>query len=897
MKRFIVFFPLLYCLITIAQNENTSFTEPPHWSKSAIWYQIFVERFYNGDKSNDPRTEDINISPLDLMAPKGWTVTPWIADWYEQESWAKDSGKDFYYNTQYRRSGGDLQGILDKLDYLQELGINAIFLNPINDAPSLHKYDSRYYHHVDVNFGADPDGDKKLIASENPVDPSTWKWTSADMLFLKLIEEVHKRKMKIIMDYSWNHTGVLFWAWKDILKNQASSPYQDWYDIKSFDDPATTQNEFTYNGWAGISNLPEIKKVNITTQRVNGHPYEGDINPGMKKHIFDVTKRWLAPDGDHSKGVDGFRLDVADQIGLVFWRDYRKFVRSIQPEAYLVGEIWWQQWPNDLMDPVPYTQGDVFDAVMFYQVYRPARNFFAKTNSPITASQFKDSLELQWNRLKPSNLLAMMNVSSSHDTPRLLTCFNNPNKYKFKSTPRDDPNYKTGKPDAETYKRLKLYLVHLFTTIGAPQIWNGEEMGMWGADDPDCRKPLWWKEYNFKPETKTNFQPGTKQFDTVGFDQQQFDFYKKLIAIRKNNPVLNNGKIVFMTSEGEKLAYKRVDDQDEIIVLFNSDSIKQSFSIDEKVNFIDLLNNRTIHGKLIEIEKLSAAILKREPTAKGSSGAIKRFSHFQSTFVDARNIDVWLPEGYTPVKKYAVLYMHDGQMLFDSSNNWNHQEWQVDEIAGKLIKEKKIRDCIVVGIWNNGQFRHAEYFPQKVVATIPEAARKRILEKQISKKPLADNYLKFIVKELKPFIDSSFSTRRDVKNTFIMGSSMGGLISLYALCEYPDVFGGAACISIHSPLAMPENIDENNDKDVAGKFRDYLKTHLPKANTRKIYFDYGDQTLDSYYKPYQTKIDQIMKEKGYNSRFWETKFFPGENHSEKAWAKRLDTPLIFLLKP
>ena len=611
MKRLILFFFLFYSVVSPAQTNSTSFNEPPDWSTNVIWYQIFVERFYNGDKSNDPRAEDISIPPLSLMAPEGWSVTPWTSDWYEQEEWAKPSDKDFYYSTQYRRYGGDLQGILYKLDYLQDLGITAIFLNPINDAPSLHKYDARSYHHVDVNFGPDPMGDNKLISSEDPLDPSTWKWTSADKLFLKLIDEVHKRKMKIIMDYSWNHTGVLFWAWKDILKNQGSSLFKDWYDIKSFDDPATPQNEFTYNGWAGVNNLPEIKKVNITTRRENGHPYEGDINQGMKKHIFAVTQRWLAPDGDVTKGIDGFRLDVADQIGLVFWRDYRKFVRSVKPDAYLVGEIWWEKWPDNLMDPAPYTKGDIFDAVMFYQIYRPARYFFAKTNFPISASQLKDSLELQWGRLNPSNLRAMMNVSSSHDAPRLLTCFNNPNKYKFKSMPRDDPQYKTGKPDPETYLRLRLYLVHLFTIPGSPQIWNGEEMGMWGSDDPDCRKPLWWEEYAFKPETRTNFQPVPKQYDPVGFDQEQFDFYSKLVSIRKNNPVLANGKLDFVVANGHKLGYKRTDGQNEIIVIFNLEETRQSFILGEKCVYIDLLNNKKFTGSEISLDKFSATILKK----------------------------------------------------------------------------------------------------------------------------------------------------------------------------------------------------------------------------------------------------------------------------------------------
>ena len=596
------------------QRTITPFNQPPAWSEKVIWYQIFVERFYNGDMSNDPRTENIDIPPLNFIAPAGWALTPWTQEWYRQEDWAKATGRPFNDNIQFRRFGGDIQGVIDKLDYLSELGITALFMNPLNDAPSLHKYDARNYHHIDINFGPDPEGDKKIIENESPDDPSTWKWTSADKLFLKLVDEVHKRDMKIIMDYSWNHTGVMFWAWQDILKNQEKSAYKDWYDIKSFDDAATPQNEFSYKGWAGVESLPELRKVNITTKRTSGYPYEGDINEEAKKHIFAVTSRWLAPDGDTSKGIDGFRLDVADQIGLGFWRDFRKHVRSIQPEAYLVGEIWWAKWPDRLMDPVPYTRGDIFDAVMFYQVYQPARYFFANTTLSYTAEQLKDSLEFQWNRLLPSNRYAMMNVSSSHDAPRLLTDFYNPNNYKFKSTPNDDPYYKTGKPDIETYKRLELYLVHLFTTMGAPQIWNGEEMGMWGADDPHCRKPLWWKEFSFEPETRNNFQPGEKTFDPVGFEQRQFDWYKKLINIRKENPVLMNGDIVFLLTEGKKLAYKRFDQQNEIIVLFNLEPNRQNFPLIGNNSFIDLLTNKKVKGGNINLNPLTAVILKKVKT-------------------------------------------------------------------------------------------------------------------------------------------------------------------------------------------------------------------------------------------------------------------------------------------
>jgi len=543
--------------------------------------------------------------------PKNWTVTPWTWNWYEQEDWAKQNGKSFETNLQYRRYGGDLQGVLDKLDYLSTLGITAIYINPINDAPSLHKYDARNYHHVDVNFGPDPVGDNKIMAQENPEDPSTWKWTSADKLFLKLIKEVHKRGMKIIVDYSWNHTGVEFWAFQDILRNQANSKYKDWYDIKSFDDPNTPENEFSYVGWLNNQSLPEIKKVNITTKRVAGLPYEGNINEGAKQHIFAVTKRWLAPDGIIEDGIDGYRLDVADQIPMGFWRDYRKFVKNINPEAYLVGEIWWEKWPDKLMNPAPYESGDVFDAVMFYQAYRPARSFFAINNLEIDAKQFKDSLEFQWNRLKTPFRYAEMNVNATHDSPRLLSCFENPGKYKYMAKPNDDSTYITGKPRAGTYQRVRLYLVHQFTSIGSPAIWNGDEMGMWGSDDPDCRKPLWWTNYTFDPETRTNFQKKPKTYDKVAFNQQHFDFYKKLIRIRKENPVLMDGKLEFIKAEGKTLSYKRYDSVNEIIVLFNLESTGKSFELPGNHNYTNLLDNSSVKGKTFSLQPLTAAILRR----------------------------------------------------------------------------------------------------------------------------------------------------------------------------------------------------------------------------------------------------------------------------------------------
>lgn len=281
-----------------------------------------------------------------------------------------------------------------------------------------------------------------------------------------------------------------------------------------------------------------------------------------------------------------------------------------------------------------------------------------------------------------------------------------------------------------------------------------------------------------------------------------------------------------------------------------------------------------------------------------SSGTLKRHESFYSHYITARHIDVWLPEGYSVTRKYSVLYMHDGQMLFDSATTWNKQTWDADDVITKLLQENKINDVIVVGIWNGGTTRHTDYFPQKPFESLILEQKEKIFtaarangnsvfnEQKIN----SDNYLKFLVKELKPFIDKNYSTYKDRSHTFIAGSSMGGLISMYAICEYPKVFGGAACMSTHWP-----GIFSMEGNPIPDAFINYLKTKLPDPKKHKFYFDYGTATLDALYPPLQQKADEVMKEKGFTGKNWITKEFPGEDHSEKAWHKRLQIPLTFLL--
>lgn len=256
---------------------------------------------------------------------------------------------------------------------------------------------------------------------------------------------------------------------------------------------------------------------------------------------------------------------------------------------------------------------------------------------------------------------------------------------------------------------------------------------------------------------------------------------------------------------------------------------------------------------------------------------IHKYLEFESQNISKRTVEVLLPSNYNENEKYPVLYMHDGQMLFDASTTWNHQEWGVDEVIRDLIQNEKIRSVIVVGVWFDNRF--AEYMPAKPKDKIEMTSRPDHMKGEI----VSDQYLKFLVEELKPFIDQKYNTLSGSEDTFILGSSMGGLISCYAISEYPTVFGGAVCMSTHWPA-------------LDGVFLDYVAENLPDPESHKIYFDHGTATLDSLYQPYQEKVDAMMKKRGYQQdQNWMTRKFEGAEHNENAWRERLHIPLEFML--
>ena len=277
------------------------------------------------------------------------------------------------------------------------------------------------------------------------------------------------------------------------------------------------------------------------------------------------------------------------------------------------------------------------------------------------------------------------------------------------------------------------------------------------------------------------------------------------------------------------------------------------------------------------------------------TGSLTKAMPFKSTAFQSRHIYVWLPPGYSGSRKYDVLYMQDGDMLFDANSTWNGQEWKVDEVVGGLIRQGRIRPIIVVGIPNAGAARHAEYFPQKPFEALPESAQADLYDRSrsessslFSREVYSDSYAAFIVNEVVPYIEGAYPVSKGPEHRYLAGSSMGGLISWYVAMEYPDHFAGVISMSTHWPGDM------DGTSGAFDAFRDYIEEKLPSVSGLKIYFDYGDQTLDRLYPPLQKQIDQLFVGQRHANDDWISLYFPGANHSESAWSQRLAVPLQYM---
>jgi glycosidase len=553
-------------------DKTTEFV--PEWAKKVVWYQIFPERFRDGDNSNNPTMKDIEgADPQDL--PRYWQVHPWGSDWYERANYEKKNGEpEMWKHILRRRYGGDLQGIIEKLDYLQDLGVTALYLNPVFESPSHHKYDGVSYHHIDPNFGPDPVGDRAQIATEDPSDPTTWVWTSADELALTLINEVHKRGMKIIFDGVFNHLGKNSFAFQDVLKNQQKSNYADWFIIKSWmDKKAGTQ--FDYEGWFGVKSLPELKEDS------------SGIVKGPRDYIFNATQRWMNPKNKGKEfGIDGWRLDVAYCIGHPFWKEWRKLVRSINPEAYLTAEI------VDVPDKVkPYMQGDEFDGEMNYNfAFSCAEFFFNPDSMRISTSAFDQQLKILRELYPEGVAYVSQNLFGSHDANRIgshivnrgIGNFRDWGHYFNTSRAQDNPNYSTRKPNQDDLKLQKLFVIFQMTYVGAPMVYYGDEAGMWGGNDPDCRKPMVWDDIEYVDEVYN--ADGSKHApDKVEVNKELYGFYKTLIHIRNAHECFQTGSYKTLLADDQKdlFVFERANGDERLIVVINNSEKEQQIDIPE----------------------------------------------------------------------------------------------------------------------------------------------------------------------------------------------------------------------------------------------------------------------------------------------------------------------------
>ncbi|MDB2310575.1 glycoside hydrolase family 13 protein [Opitutales bacterium] len=512
----------------------------PDWAKDIVWYQVFPERFANGDSSNDPTRESLSDPQ---KVPYSWSVMNWDADWQQRAIWEERLSPYFHDTLQHRRYGGDLQGVIDKLDTLKALGVNGIYFNPVFYADSLHKYDGNSFHHIDPHFGPDPEGDLALILTESS-SPRSWQWTAADKLFLHLLQEAKRRGMRIIIDGVWNHTGRDFFAFSDIRSKHQKSRYARWYDVTHFDDPRTAHNEFNYHGWSGFKSLPEFAN----------DPSGQTLAPGPKHYIFHASKRWMDPngDGDPSDGIDGWRLDVAEEVPNGFWEEWHAYIRSINPEVFTSAEIW-----GSSADFLKQTH---FSSAMNYRGFAiPIKGWLI--DGKISVSEFSRRLDTERNSHTPDTKFTLQNLIDSHDTQRVASAIANRHSFtEYKNADWFDYDdgervntrtrgYNNASPD-ETGRRIwKMVALFQATYVGSPMIYYGTENGMWGADDPEDRKPTNWNQ----------------------IDTEIHQSYQQALALRHRFVSLRRGayRVLETRDDSQIFAFERTHRDERVVIVFN----------------------------------------------------------------------------------------------------------------------------------------------------------------------------------------------------------------------------------------------------------------------------------------------------------------------------------------
>lgn len=500
-----------HCLPFPLNPEHYPLFEIPDWVSEGIIYQIFMDRFYNGDpKLNQDFHEDYYEDAIIPPAPGGYLPPNqeyyhFVDDWNDivglQQSKYLPEGKPDWWCFY----GGDIEGVRQKLDYLEELGVTIIYFNPLWEAKSVHKYDAADFRRVDPHFG------------------------SAKAL-KELVGEMHRRGMRVILDVAFNHSGKTFWAFRDCVEKGEQSSYWHWYDWFKWPLPKPLPPDFKpkdyYQCWWGIKDMPDL---NYDHSRQ--HPFENyirdianaEVNGDLVDYILDCAQWWVS-----FIGMDGFRLDVPDEVPWWFWELFRQRIKAAKPDAWLVGEIW--------NNAESWVSRKYFDSVMNYAYFNsPVLEFFI--HRLISRTEFQTAILSGFGAYPPHAAKAMMNLLGSHDTQRVMTL---------------------AKREAT---RVKQAVFFQMTSIGTPHIYYGDEIGMEGGKDPDNRRPfnwLWEKDPN-AVEIR--------------------DFYKRCIALRKLVKLLRDGNMEFLAAPEGLLAYRRHDDEASVICAINTSPRKQTLKL------------------------------------------------------------------------------------------------------------------------------------------------------------------------------------------------------------------------------------------------------------------------------------------------------------------------------
>ena len=655
-------------LVVNTTSKDIQLFDVPNWAKEAIWYNIFPDRFYNGNHYNDPIFNEFGpeafkpnrLHEQNFIEDYKWEKSNnvisqfdrnrWTADFREQVIWEKLGEREIDYSLKYARMyGGDLQGIKEKIPYMKELGINAVWLNPVFFSYQNHKYGANDFRHISPDFGTiktsgkthsveinknnkygnksyiDVLGNKASTSSELKLlevnlkgenrgkngygeteEPSTWVWTESDLIMVDLIKELHRNGIRVIFDGVFNHSSSEHWTFNMVLADGENSKYKDWYKFTDFGQHVPITDEMSeeqayetlianrkrtiYNAWGGFDTLPEFNS----------------FNQEYKEYIFNITRKWMyGPDGKESEnwmeddGIDGWRLDVPNCLeNQNFWNEWREVVKGSKKDSYITAELWGNA-AGDI------NGGNKFDTVMNYEWLKTVIGFFINQSREggvrykLKAQDFFNELREKRTWYPYQALQASQNLNGSHDTDRLYSrIVNDVLGRNLEEGKQLEKGYNGIRPDlASNYHPnttidwrnspikpkdiLKLISVFQMTYIGAPMLFYGDEVGMWGATDPYCRKPMLWKEYLYDDEKNPSHINQNEVYQQK-VDSDLFEWYKKLIRIRLENKTLVYGKFREIMADNEKdlIVYERVIEDNSIIVVINN-----SFNDWENVEF------------------------------------------------------------------------------------------------------------------------------------------------------------------------------------------------------------------------------------------------------------------------------------------------------------------------